>query len=274
MEKESVSTSLKTTLRELGNKLPIEIKNKKDQFFKFKNWGMEEEKAIAKLKSDNPNMGRFISKLMYLLLDTLHGEDFGGQEEKNKILIINQMPMANILYMFIYLRFDQLSEDIAMGFHCPNCQKLIKNWVADLGDLDVDCKINDWEETVTYKLKKPITLSKGDQLIDNLKLSVAKWDAMERADEKVATNDAIRQEHQLRSCLKGSEGFEGFLDPLEVINKLRKIDLEYIQKTISDHNAGPSIQAEVQCDRCQHKYLQMIDWSYDSFFGASSLPQT
>lgn len=271
---ESKDTSVKSTLKELANKLPIEIKGKENQFFTFKNWGMPEEKKIAEIKGENPNMGRFISQMMYLLLDTLHGEDFGGQEEAKKILTINQLPMGDVLYMFIYLRYDQLSEDISMGFHCPNCQKLVKDWVADLGDLDVDCKRGDWEDTVTYKLKKPITLEKGEQLIDNLKLTVAKWDAMERATEEIATNDAARQEHQLKACLQGSEGYEGHLDANEVINKLAKKDLEYLQKVISSHNAGPSIQAEVQCSRCKHKYLQMIDWSYDNFFGASSLPQS
>jgi len=41
---------------------------------------------------------------------------------------------------------------------------------------------------------------------------------------------------------------------------------------ISKHNAGPTIQAEMFCNRCKQTFFKVIDWGYESFFGIGSLP--
>lgn len=262
-----------TTLGKLGNKLPVETKGKPDQFFSFIEWGTVEEKKIAKIKDKNPSMGRFITDVLMILTDKINGEAFAGQDEKIKILKLNQLPLANPLYMYFYLRFDQMGEELALNCQCPSCSHLEENFVASLGDLDVDCKLGEWDDNVNYKLKKPITLEKGEQLINNLNIKVGVWDIMERMDSIVAQDSAETKIYTLKNHIAGSEGFVGYLNADEVVQKIKKVDLERLQRLIAQHNAGPSLQQQIECRMCKFKFYTQLNWSYDSFFGASSLPQ-
>jgi len=263
----------RTTLKELGNRLPVEIKGKQDQHFSFIDWGTPEEKKIAKIRDKNPNMGKFITEVLMILLDRVNGEDFHSQDEKKKILMLNQMPLANPLYMYFYLRFDQMGEEIALHFQCPNCTLRTDDFVGSLGDLDVDCKRGQWMDVALYKLARPFTLQKGDQLVDTLKFKLGVWDAMERMNTDTAHDQAQQKIYTIKEHLAGAEGVVGYLNPDEVIQKIRKVDFERVQRVIAKHNAGPAIQQEVECPKCKFKFYNQVNWSYDSFFGASSLPQ-
>jgi len=271
--KSTEATFPKTTLAELGNQLPVHEKGKTDQYFTFIEWGTPEEKKIAKIKEKNPNMGYFVSQVLMLLLDRLNGIDFHGMEDKMKILALNQMRLANPLYMYFYLRFHEMGEHVTLGFQCPNCRKRENEFIANLGHLDVDCKCGEWPDHVIYKLVKPITLAKGEQLIDNLKLKVGLWDIMEKMDLETANDEAETKIYTLKNHIDGSEGFSGFLDPQEIVDKIKKTDLERTQRVLAAHNAGPAIRQEIECPKCRFKFNHALDWSYDHFFGASSLPQ-
>jgi len=259
-------------LKELQNKLPIEIKGKKDQSFSFKDWSMEEEKQIAKIKEKNPSMGRFVSSVLCLMLKDLHGEPFNSKEDKEKILTINQMPMGNILYMYIYLRYDQMGSELRLDFDCPFCANKIRNFTATLDDIDVDCKVGDYEDLIEYKLKKPVTLDKGDQLIEKVKIGLSPWDIMERAESSGSFDEATMKQHTFRYSIKEIVGVTGHVVD-EFMKKLKKIDIEFLHKTISEHNAGPNLQAEVECSKCKQTAYKSINWGYDDFFGIGSLPQ-
>jgi len=259
---------------ELLNSLPIEIKGKKNQTFTFKDWGMREEKLVAKLRDSKTNMGKFISGVLRLMLKELCGEDFTSKTEGEQKLALNQMALANVMYMYLFLRHDQLGEEINLTFGCPSCDHKIKNYTANLNDLDVYCKFGDWEETINYKLKKPVNLTKGDILVETVKLGICNWDVMEKADTTGKDfNEAVMKERTFRDAIKGVEGHDGYIDMGEFIEKLKKIDIEFLNRKISEHNAGPEVQAEVSCDKCGFEFIRHLDWSYDSFFGLTSLPQ-
>jgi DNA-directed RNA polymerase subunit RPC12/RpoP len=265
------ATYPKLTLKELGNHLPVETKNKKDQFFSFINWGTIEEKKISKIRDQNPNMGRFITQVLMSLLDKVNGDDFHGQDEKKKMLLLNQMPIANPLYMYFYLRYDQMGEELLLNIQCPRCAHRVENFVGNLGDLDVDCKHGNWEEILQYKLKKPITLSKGDQLVETLLFRIGPWDIMERMDEVLSIDQAEMKFYTLKNHLTGAVGVDGYLNPQEIIDKIHKLDLEMTQRLIAIHNAGPAVQQSIECPKCRFKFYNQVNWNYDSFFGASSL---
>lgn len=270
---ENCVTKSKLLLKDLKNKLPIEDKSKQDQTFTFRDWGMPEEKHIAKLKDKNPSIGKFINKVFCYMLATLNGEDFQVLSEEQKMLRINQMPMGNVFYMYLYLRYDQLGNDIVMSLECPICSYKTKEFIADIGDVDVDCKIGNYDETFIYTLRKPVTLDKGNQLIEKLKLGLAKWNVMERADDQASANQAIMKELTFRNSIVSIEGIDTPMVPDQIISKLRKIDIEYIQRMLSEHNAGPTIVIDAECSKCGKSHLRAIDWSYDNFFGIGSLPR-
>ncbi len=263
--------STKSTLGKLKNHLPIEVKSKKDQSFTFIDWGMDEEKIVSRLKEKNPSMGRFISRVLVEMVETLHGEDFRTLDKKERNLIINQLPMGSVLYMYLYLRYDQLDEEISLNFDCPYCQSGATNIIANLEDMDVDTKVGDYDELLEYKLKKPITLDEGKQLIDTLHIEIGKWDIMESADRLSNQDEATMKEHTYRRSLVVKGDNPVSID--KVLKKLRKKDIEKISGKISEHNAGPSVTAEVKCPKCDREHTHTIDWRYESFFGVGSLPQ-
>lgn len=265
-------TLKKITLKELQNTFPIHVKDKTDQTFTFRDWGMDEEEEISKIKSKNPTMGKFISSILCFMLKTINGEDFEGLESKKRKLIINQMFSGNVIYMYMYLRYDQVDDRLAFQFDCPFCGKRLDQIVVSLDDLDVDCKHDDYQDFDTYKLMKPITLDKGQQIVEILKIGITKWDIIENAGEGDGNREFEGMRTALINGIVGVEGIESVLNIDEIVKKLRKVDMEYIHKKISDHNGGPDIQLPVECKSCNSKSYHQIEWGYESFFGVSSLP--
>jgi hypothetical protein len=271
---EAISAStLSLPLKELKNRLPIEVDGKENQIFVFRDWTFKEEEFIAKAKGKSSTMGRFISDVLSAMLVSIGDENFEAKTPGEKALFINRQPIGNVLYMYLYLRYDQLGSDLKLVFKCPFCSNEINDFVADIGDLDVDCRFGKFEEVVDYPLRKPITLEAGDQLVETLRLGISRWDVMEKANA-TDTNEAAMKKYSYRNSIVGAVGVPGYLNPDEVIQKLRKRDIESIGTIISQHNGGPSIQAEVVCKHCSNKFWRQIDWSYDYFFGNGSLPQT
>lgn len=260
------------TLKDLGSRLPIEIGGKEKQYFKFKDWTFKEEEYIAKSKSKVKNIGAFITDILSSMLVGVGDEDFESKSKNEKILFLAGQPMGNVLYMYIYLRYDQLGEELRLAFKCPYCNHNVSNFITDIGDIDVDCKFGKFDEVIVYKLKKPITLEQGDQLIDHVKLGLAKWTMMEQT-ENAMVDEAAMKRYSYKHSIVGVDGVTGYLSPDEIIGKLKKQDIERLSVAIATHNAGPSIQAEIECEKCGNTFWRQIDWSYDHFFGVGSLPQ-
>jgi len=259
-------------LKDLGNRLPIEIGGKELQYFKFKDWTFKEEEYIAKTKTKAKNIGRFITEVLVHMLVCVGDEDFETKDRNEKLIFLSGQPMGNILYMYIYLRYDQLGEDLKLVFKCPFCNHNVDDFVTDIGQIDVDCKFGQFDEIVKYKLKKPITLESGEQLVDHVKLGLAKWSMMEQTENGIL-DEAEMKKYSYRHSIVGVDDVTGYVSPDEVINKLKKQDIERLSVAIATHNAGPSIQAEIECEKCGNKFWRQIDWSYDHFFGVGSLPQ-
>ena len=272
MSENAPASAVTIPLKELKNKFPIEVGGKIDQFFTFRDWTFKEEEYIAKAKTKFDTIGRFISDVLAMMLVSVGDEDFSKKDKAEKILFMNQQPMGNVLYMYIYLRYDQLGEELRLTFKCPFCNADITNFVADIGDLDIDCKFGKFEEVVNYKLKKPITLDVGEQLVETLKVGIAKWDIMEKNDGS-SNDEATMKRYSYKNSIVGAEGITGFVNLDEITGKLQKRDIEHLGIAISKHNGGPSVQAEVECKKCNNTFWKQIDWSYDHFFGIGSLPQ-
>ena len=155
------------------------------------------------------------------------------------------------LYMYIYLRYDQLGEDLRLAFKCPHCGTSIDDYITDIGDLDIDCKFGTYDEIIKYDLKKPITLEAGDQLVESVNLGIAKWTMMEQSDSSL-TDDASMKKYSYKHSIVGVPGITGYINTDEIISKLKKQDIERLAVAIAKHNAGPSIQAEISCPKCSN----------------------
>lgn len=267
----------KTTLEKLGPNLPIPLPPTKDQKFttdfSFKSWGLSEDKTIGEIKRKAQYMGPFINKVLGLMLHKCGGVDFAASDDSKKEYMLNQMPMMNVLYMWIYLRYDQLDEMIRLDVGCPGCGRMNKNFTASLAGLDVDVVEKDDKEIAEYVLKKTFTLDKKDsEVVKNLKIRRTPWEAMDRADDETTTNQGKITELIFHKSIVGCNDETGYVDFEKVAKKIRKRDIERLSIEIQDHNAGPSLAIEGKCAFCPVTFFRQLDWSYDTFFGNSSLP--
>ena len=269
-----------TTLDELGPSLPISpnsitLKNPKDKSFSFVEWDMDIEEKISEIQSKVKNIGSLVSQMMCLLVDQFCGQDFQSLSSDQKILTINQLEFPNVMYMYIYLRTEELGYDLKMDVTCPSCKKLNKDFIADLRTLEIHQKGEGHKRAHVYDLVKPILLENGD-MVQAVHYDVSKWDAMERATPDVADNAGKMKQLLFRSSVTQvevkSENEKTKNYPLDVvIKKLKKLDIEKISSAITQNNAGPLMAMKGKCIHCQAEWYRVLDWSYNYFFDSSSL---
>lgn len=267
-----------TSLGELGANLPVARAKSdgsliKERGFSFFEWDMEVEEKIGKIQSKAKNLGSMVSQMMDLLLDQFCGEDFQSLPKDQRIVLLNQLDFPNMLYMYMYLRFEELGSEIRMDVSCPTCKKLNKDFVADLNDLEVHVKDEEHNRQQEYELTKPILMD-GGYIVSSILYDVSKWDTMERATQDVAENPAKMKQLLFRSSIlsgkaKDKEGNEKEYPVDLILKKLKKIDIEKISKAITDNNAGPSMGIKGNCVHCSAEFFRIIEWNYQFFFDSS-----
>jgi len=257
-------------LKDLKNNLPVELPDRETQEFTFKNWTMKEEKQIAKLKTSSGMMGKFVSSVFQLMLNRFCGEDFDAKDTNEKILTINQLDLPNVMYMWVYLRYEVMGEFVVMDVNCPTCGRLNKQRTFNIESMDIHVKEKTEPRYDYYTLLKPFDF--GGETVEKLKIRVTKWDAMESAKDEVAANEGLMKELIFRNSIIGMNDAEGHIDSASIIENLHKRDIEKLSQKISEHNGGPSLSLEDKCEFCGTDYSKFLNWSYDHFFGQSSLP--
>ena len=269
-----------TTLKELDQDLPILplLKGEKNKFekersFSFLEWDMKLEEEFAKLQEENISQGQLVNKILCRLLDQYCGRDFQKLSDNEKMLIINQEYFANVIYMYTYLRVEELGHELILNVACPYCKKEVNKYECDLRTMDVDCKDKENKRVHEYNLKKPI-LYKG-KVITGFKYDLAKWDFIEGIKADKNLSNTLFKKRMFYSSIVGfldSKGLiETFIDKKEVIDKMKKYDIEKFLIVISENNGGPSMVTQVDCPHCSNTFQKIIDWSYQNFFGISSL---
>jgi hypothetical protein len=265
----------KLTLEHLKNKLPLGMGAAERADFSFQKWGFEEEKKIGELKKQSSRMGPFVSSVLALMLKNLGKHDFSSSafELPQKLLVLNQMRMMDVLYMYIYLRYDQLDDQVRLDVGCPSCGKVNKDFVASLNGLDVNClgKDEKVDAIIDYKLRKPFQI--GNDLIEVIKVKRTLWDAMEKTTDEISSNSGALMQLIFEHSIAGVNDEVGYVDHEKLLEGMLKIDIERLSKVITKHNGGPMLILEGKCKFCGAPFYKQLDWSYDSFFGSSSLPQ-
>ena len=262
----------KVTLKEQGTTLPVPTKlGGKD--FSFKPWRLEQEKLIGNLKAKHKQAGVFIRQLFNEMLDVLGGAKFESLDAPKKLLAINQMPLGNIFYLYIWLRLEAMGPGLNLGdIRCQHCGHKHKDFQADLESMHVRVKEEADPETIEVKLNKPFKM--GDVEVVALKLGYTPWDAMEKMDAADALNDGAVKEAMLLRSVQGwkTDAGDAQLNTHEAIKYLSKRDLEALTEYIDEHNAGPVLGLEFDCEKCGELIERPLNWTYDHFFGNSSLP--
>ena len=265
------------TLKELGANLPVpKLDSEGKPFptkFSFKVWDMEMEETLSKLKGKAKTVGLFVNQLMCTMLSTFNGQDFTSLSTEEKMLRMNQIEFPNMMYMYIYLRVEELGSEFRLDVGCPTCGKLNKDFLANLDDLDIRIKEKDHPREYDFKLKRPIELD--GKTLTSLMLNIGKWDSMEKADREVGSNAAKMKRLLFESCIVGASTadgpVEGYVDLSNVIKKMKKIDIERCMRDSIENNGGPLMAITGDCSQCGVEWWKELDWRYDTFFDSSSL---
>jgi len=267
-----------TTLFDLGPNLPVIPTREdgafiKDRSFSFIEWDMDIEEKIAAIWNDENNVGIMINKMMGILLDQLAGEDFKSFSDDQKTAKLNQVDFANMMYMYMFLRTEELGYELKMEISCPSCFKLMKNFKADLKTLEIHQKNEEHERLKRYDLAKPIHIDKD--IITTIWVNHSKWYTMEKADISVVQNAGKMKkllfETSIEKVSTSKPDNTKFFDIKTIIKKLKKIDIEKISELITDNSGGPLMAMEGKCSHCKRPFYKAIDWSYQYFFDSSSL---
>ena len=267
----------KMTLKELGPNFPVIRRDAngkiiENRSFSFIEWDMAMEELISELREKSENTGKFVNQMFGELLDNFEGEDFQSKNDGQKTLAIKKLEFPNVMYMFIYLRVEELGTDLRMDLTCPRCKKAIKDFIADLNTLEVHVKDKEHQRLRTYELKKPIAL--GDKVITKLKYDVSTWSCLEDATEDISDNDGKMKRLMFESSICGVEDENGPVDHVDrksVIGKLKKADIEKCIRDVVENNAGPSMLLKGDCPHCKAEFYKALEWRYEYFFDSSSL---
>jgi len=273
------------TLQELGNRLPIPNESGEHENFVFRAWRLPEEKKISEIKNKQKNLGKFIREVYEFMIVELGGKKLEGMAEGEKKLLFNRMPFANMFYLWIYLRYEALGEQLKMtAMTCPHCAGSVKDFVADLNSLEV--KSPGFEEvdgapiekreklkgSESYKLKKPFPM--GDIHVHGLEFGYTPWDAMERLPSGERSHGAIK-EAMMKASIHGGLAAESekplSLDKEKVLNLISKKDIEGYYDALDKFNGGPVMAVTVPCPHCDQEFHQPLNWTYEYFFGSLSL---
>lgn len=267
----------RTTLKELGNNLPVlpyqQGKPLEKRSFSFFEWDMEMEEKVSDIKKKSKTTGDFVSGVLATLVSDICGYDFAEMKDPEKKLMLHQLEFPNIMYLWVALRYEEVGEDLTLDVTCPACMKMNKEFQCDIGDMEISVKDAEHNRDFEYELKKPIVI--GDHTITGLKVDVSKWSALDGKESDIMSNAAKLKksifESSIVSCLSADGPIEGFVDMDQVIRKLKKRDMEKLMRETLLNNGGPELVIGGKCVHCDAEWVKPLDWSYEYFFDSSSL---
>lgn len=264
-----------TTLGQLGSQLPVGVVNpgigKRVKPFRLRQFRMKQEKELGELRENGRGMsfGKFVSEVMAKMVQTVGHHTFDSMGEKERKLVLAQMTMADVLYMYVWLRHEAMGADepVVLPVTCPGCRHMFQV-DADLGTLEVrtvPAEALDLRRTAS--LRDGLTIH-GKQC-SNLWLDAVPW---RMADSPAFMRPGEREALVINHSIVGAEGVDlnPFLMTDAELDEMTKFDLEGLMRDIDDNSPGPIMVVKSNCPACKSEVGRMIDWGYDSFFSRSS----
>lgn len=265
------------TLAELGARLPVGIRTSPgslDKSFSVRPWKTKDERAIAKLKKPEENIAQYVALIVGAMCDRIGPHDFPAMSQAERSVILAQMYMGDVFYMYCYLRRQAMGSTLKMDFNCAHCSQRIP-YNANLDTLEVRTVEAEEELAFSVDLQDPIPV-RGREAT-KFQMTSLRWSIMETTAMVNQGSDAVAKIASVRGSVVGinDESERLALSDIE-IDELSKYDLENLVGEINDHYVGPDMSIEDECspEFCPRgggkKFKIGIDWTYDSFFGISS----
>lgn len=261
-----------TTLAELGPMLPLGVIDTDFSYHRSlatKRWNMKLEKKLGKLKDENrnANMSQHVSMILATVYDQLGPYSMGDLKPDAARARISQMFMGDVLYSYCWLRKSTMGNIVQMDVGCQTCGQEHK-LPADLNTLEVKTAATIDAAQSVYELIDPFEI-RGEK-VERVLVGPAKWSAIESV-RFGSLNDGAAKDMLIRASIHGVNDKEMALTE-DDIEELGKPDIEELSNHIDRHSLGPDLAIEGVCPNpeCKRSYRRSLDWSYNSFFGASS----
>lgn len=265
------------TLAEYGRKLPIGVVSGDSPNFKLNKrfdiipltWPIE--RAIGRYwtkKREALNLSEYIGAILAYTVSQVGETDMTKMKMPDRLLFFNQMFMADVFYMYAYLRLISLGSELSIrGLVCtdPSCSHRF-NYTADVSSLGV-VTIDD-----TSALERTITLPNGFEMAGEtrkkLVLRPPKWGVMAEPNFTRSEQDIF--ETTFSSSVVEIDGLgRGVAMLPHNFDSFTKTDIEYAKEEADPMFAGPKWTVEGKCPKCSERFFFELDWKFDSFFGRS-----
>jgi len=260
------------TLKENGLALPIGIVvgDRLDKTLEVLPYKLKQERELAKIKRPGLPVGEYVQTALSLLVGRFGPHDFTKMEPGERKLIISQAWFSDILYAYLYVRYNSLGPDYPIEATCGACRTPNRDIVGDLSTVEVsvvsDPKTVYWD----VDLRDGVVIMGKPR--NRLRLQPPVYGML---DFSAAVDGELPFLNVLRSCLLSVEGVEG--PPVILDNdadEMSKFDIESTQRTIEERTPGPKMVVESRCRRCKSEMVAMINWASEGFFSLPSRPLT
>jgi hypothetical protein len=242
----------------------------RERDFSFKRWNLAKEKELGEIRRQHPNanLGDWASVLLSEMLVKLGPHDFPKLNEAERRLILSQMYMQDVLYMYFWLRYTAMGPGLTVKMECPFDEYKF-DWPGDLKTLDI--RVPDSIEAACweFELESPFTIRGTESKKWNL--GPVRWSAVEQSNIGRRANQGKLKAIMIHASILRVDGKEVAIAEHE-LDEMTKRDLERHIGQIDLHAVGPDLSLDVRCPnpKCDRRWTTSLDWSYDSFFSISS----
>ena len=213
------------------------------------------------------------TSLKFPSLDENRKIDLGHNAHYQNIIRIRKMYMADVFYMFLRCRIEEMGATYTSPWQCSMCG-LTRTIETDLEDMNVVCCDDPSFLKVECTLHRGLVFRDGTPK-KRVTVTPMVWGNMEKDEILNAGSDSILMKYFfIANCITGVEGFDGeILLTEDERSTIKKIDREIVSDKINDMNLGPSMQISGECPngQCKTPYSIQLNWDYDSFFSSASL---
>jgi len=269
--KETTSNVRKTTLAKLGPTLPIGIygsDGKLHRDLRHSKWVLKHDKLISRLRREYQAANQFMwaSVVVAAMYEQIGHHNMSDMKLEQKLAIISGMFFGDVMYAYMWLGRNTIGGNILLNLPCNRCFKIIEKFPADLDTLEVMVCSDPTIERWSHDLNEPLTM--GEMKIHSLELGPPMWSPLETAGDEEGLSEAETKAALIQGALQPVDGMQVTEEMLD--EGLTKPDFEDLVTGINDNHIGPNLKVEDNCPLCKRDFVSAIDWSYDSFFGASS----
>lgn len=270
-EKTPPQTSI-VQLKELGAHLPLGILDSGSYVrdIALRPWRMAEERELGRIRDANKdaNIATFVSLVLSVMCTRLGPHDFGNMKPEQRRVIIGQMFMGDVLYVYVWLRVQTMGNMLDLNLTCASCGHKFP-FKADLETVEVETAETEDAASWTYKLRDPFKIR--DRMADAIRMGPTRWNALEMMDGRGGMNTGAAKAGIIQGCFRGlADDDKPMVIGDSELDDMSKWDLEHLTTEIDDYSIGPNMAVEGKCPRCNRDFRTSMDWGYDSFFGVSS----